>query len=59
VRTGRAAKLSDAEVAQAAAGIDRVQVHASLAAFAEFMLHREHAAAGVVGEDSGPMPLAS
>jgi D-glycero-D-manno-heptose 1,7-bisphosphate phosphatase len=59
VRTGRAAKLSDAEVAQAAAGIERVQVHASLAAFAEFMLHREHAAAGVVGEDSGPMPLAS
>jgi D-glycero-D-manno-heptose 1,7-bisphosphate phosphatase len=59
VRTGRAAKLSDAEVAQAAAGIERVQVHASLAAFAEFILHREHAAAGVVGEDSGPMPLAS
>jgi D-glycero-D-manno-heptose 1,7-bisphosphate phosphatase len=58
VRTGRAAKLSDAEIAQAIAGIERAQVHASLAAFADFVLHREHAAAGVVGEDSGPMPLA-
>jgi D-glycero-D-manno-heptose 1,7-bisphosphate phosphatase len=59
VRTGRAAKLNDAEVAQAIAGIERVQVHASLAAFADFVLHREHTAAGVVGEDSGPMPLDS
>jgi D-glycero-D-manno-heptose 1,7-bisphosphate phosphatase len=59
VRTGRAAKLSDAEVAQAIAGIERARVHASLAAFADFVLHREHAAAGVVGEDSGPMPLDS
>lgn len=57
VRTGRAAKFDDAEVAQAIAGIQRAQVHSSLAAFADFMLHREHTAAGVVGEDSGPMPL--
>jgi D-glycero-D-manno-heptose 1,7-bisphosphate phosphatase len=57
VRTGRAAALADGELAQWTAGIERVQVHASLAAFADFVLHREHAAAGVVGEDSGPMPL--
>jgi D-glycero-D-manno-heptose 1,7-bisphosphate phosphatase len=59
VRTGRAATFNDTQVAQAIAGIERVQVHASLAAFADFVLHREHTAAGVVGEDSGPMPLAA
>jgi D-glycero-D-manno-heptose 1,7-bisphosphate phosphatase len=57
VRTGRAASLSDAELAQWLDGIERVQVHASLAGFADFVLHREHAAAGVRGEDSGPVPL--
>jgi D-glycero-D-manno-heptose 1,7-bisphosphate phosphatase len=57
VRTGRAAALGEAELAQWTAGVERVQVHASLAAFADFVLHREHAAAGVVGEDSGPLPL--
>jgi hypothetical protein len=31
-----------------------VQVHATLADFVDFVLHREHAAAGVVGEDSRP-----
>jgi D-glycero-D-manno-heptose 1,7-bisphosphate phosphatase len=57
VRTGRAASLSDAELAQWLDGIERVQVHSSLAGFADFVLHREHAAAGVRGEDSGPVPL--
>ncbi|HVK32528.1 MAG TPA: D-glycero-beta-D-manno-heptose 1,7-bisphosphate 7-phosphatase [Burkholderiaceae bacterium] len=57
VRTGRAANLSDAELAQWTAGIDGVRVHTSLADFAHFMLHREHLAKGEVGEDSGPAPL--
>ena len=59
VRTGRAANVGDAELAQWTAGIDGVQVHASLADFAHFVLHREHAAKGVVGEDSAPAPMAS
>lgn len=59
VRTGRAANLGDAELAQWTAGIERVQVHASLADFAHFVLHREHSAQGVVGEDSAPLPMAS
>jgi D-glycero-D-manno-heptose 1,7-bisphosphate phosphatase len=57
VRSGRAAEFSDADLAALTkAG---VQVHDSLAAFADFVLHREHAAAGVVGEDSRPQPLNS
>lgn len=59
VRSGRAAELSREELAQWLAGIDGVKVHASLAAFADFLLHREHAAAGVVGEDSGPARFSS
>ena len=51
VRTGRAATLSPEQLALWAGGIDDVQVHADLAAFAEFVLHREHAQLGVVGED--------
>jgi D-glycero-D-manno-heptose 1,7-bisphosphate phosphatase len=57
VRTGRAADLGEAELAQWIAGDERTRVHASLADFADFLLHREHAASGVVGEDSGPTPL--
>jgi D-glycero-D-manno-heptose 1,7-bisphosphate phosphatase len=57
VRSGRAADFGETELAALThAG---VHVHASLAAFADFVLHREHAAAGVVGEDSRPQPLAS
>ena len=59
VRTGRAAKLSDAEVALWTADIAHVHVHASLSAFADFVLHREHEAAGIVGEDSRPGRLSS
>jgi D-glycero-D-manno-heptose 1,7-bisphosphate phosphatase len=57
VRTGRAARLGDAELSQWTAGIDGVQVHMTLADFAHFVLHREHTAQGVVGEDSAPTPL--
>ena len=35
----------------------RAVVHDDLAAFAEFVLHREHTQLGVVGEDSRPTPL--
>lgn len=57
VRSGRAAKLSDAELAQWTAQIEPEHVHANLAAFADFIVHREHAAKGEVGEDSRPTPL--
>ena len=57
VRTGRAATLEAEQLAAWIDGIDQVQVHADLAAFAEFLLHREHALLGVVGEDSRPTPL--
>jgi D-glycero-D-manno-heptose 1,7-bisphosphate phosphatase len=57
VHTGRAAPLSDAELAAWAAGIEGAKVHASLAEFADFVLHREHKAAGIVGEDSQPGKL--
>jgi D-glycero-D-manno-heptose 1,7-bisphosphate phosphatase len=59
VRTGRAAHLSEAELASWTAGVGCVQVHDNLAAFADFLLHREHNAAGVTGEDSRPNPLDS
>jgi D-glycero-D-manno-heptose 1,7-bisphosphate phosphatase len=54
VRTGRAAGLSDDQLAAWTAGMGPVPVHADLAALAHFVLHREHVAAGVVGEDSRP-----
>jgi D-glycero-D-manno-heptose 1,7-bisphosphate phosphatase len=57
VRTGRAAALSDAQAAAWTAGFEGVTVHASLAGFTDFLLHREHTAAGVVGEDSRPQRL--
>ena len=57
VRTGRAAAFSDDEVAALTAPFAGVHVHASLAAFADFLLHREHEAAGIVGEDSQPGEL--
>jgi D-glycero-D-manno-heptose 1,7-bisphosphate phosphatase len=57
VRTGRAAAFSDEEVAALTTPFPGVHVHASLAAFADFVLHREHEAAGIVGEDSQPGKL--
>jgi D-glycero-D-manno-heptose 1,7-bisphosphate phosphatase len=59
VRTGRAAHLGDAELASWTQGMGLVHTHDNLAAFADFVLHREHKAAGVTGEDSHPTPLAS
>ena len=58
VRTGRAAVLAPELLASWLVGIDNAIVHDDLAAFADFVLHREHAALGVVGEDSRPAPLA-
>lgn len=57
VRTGRAAGLTDDEVAALTAAFPGVHVHPTLTAFADFVLHREHTAAGIVGEDSQPAPL--
>jgi D-glycero-D-manno-heptose 1,7-bisphosphate phosphatase len=57
VRTGRAAALSAEQLSQCVASIDGTTVHDDLAAFAEFLLHREHRRLGVVGEDSQPGPL--
>jgi len=54
VRTGRAAALGAEVFAAWTAGIEGARVHANLAAFADFVLHREHTAAGIVGEDSRP-----
>ena len=59
VRTGRAAKLAPEQLALWISGIERVTVHADLAAFADFVLHREHTQLGVIGEDSRPAPLAT
>ncbi len=57
VRTGRAATLTADQLAQWVAGIANVNVHDDLAAFVDFLLHREHAQLGVVGEDSRPARL--
>ena len=54
VRTGRAAALSDDEISALTVGIDGVTVHTNLTDFTDFVLHREHTAAGIVGEDSRP-----
>lgn len=57
VRTGRAAALTAEQLALWVGGIEGTTVHADLAAFAEFLLHREHRRLGVLGEDSQPGPL--
>jgi len=57
VRTGRAAGLPDAEIATWTAGIPGARVHDSLSDFAHFVLHRDHKAQGVDGEDSAPLPM--
>jgi D-glycero-D-manno-heptose 1,7-bisphosphate phosphatase len=51
VRTGRAAALDDAQLGAMLAQVPATEVHRDLAAFAEFMLAREHV------HDSGPGPL--
>lgn len=55
VRSGRAVALTAEELAQGTQG--GVQVHENLSAFVEFLLHRENARLGIVGEDSQPTPL--
>ena len=57
VRTGRAAALTAEQLAQWVGGIEGTTLHTDLAAFAEFLLHREHRRLGVLGEDSQPGPL--
>lgn len=57
VLSGRAATLDADELARWSAGIAGLHVHADLGAFVDFVLHREHAALGVVGEDSRPAGL--
>jgi D-glycero-D-manno-heptose 1,7-bisphosphate phosphatase len=57
VRTGRAATLAAEQLAQWHSDIEGMTVHDDLAAFAEFLLHREHRRLGVLGEDSQPGPL--
>ncbi len=58
VHTGRAAAFTDEQVAAWTVGIAGAKVHASMAEFADFVLHREHTAAGIVGEDSRPGVIA-
>jgi D-glycero-D-manno-heptose 1,7-bisphosphate phosphatase len=55
VRTGRAAGIGAEQLTAWTTGLGReAHVHDTLADFAHFVLHREHVAAGVVGEDSRP-----
>jgi len=52
VLTGRAAELGDGEIQQMLAQAPGARVHADLAAFAEFLLQRDH----VVDSESGGLP---
>jgi D-glycero-D-manno-heptose 1,7-bisphosphate phosphatase len=54
VRTGKAAQLDDAQIAQLCGQVAGTQVHADLKAFAEFLIQRERHERGASGEsDSG------
>ena len=54
VRTGKAAALTDAEVAMIIKQVPGTKVHADLGAFADALIHEERQARGLVGEnDSG------
>ncbi len=54
VRTGKAAALTDAEVAAIVAKVPGTQVHADLSAFADAIIQQERIARGFTGEsDSG------
>jgi D-glycero-D-manno-heptose 1,7-bisphosphate phosphatase len=54
VRTGKAAALTDAQVAAILAQVPGTQVHADLSAFAEAIIQQERAARGLTGDsDSG------
>jgi len=54
VRTGKAAALDEAQLAQWLSGLPGAIVHADLTAFADFVLHRERVRRGDEGEDSTP-----
>ena len=55
VRTGKAATLSDTQVAHLASHVPGTTVHADLAAFAEWLMQRERVARGASHvADSGP-----
>jgi D-glycero-D-manno-heptose 1,7-bisphosphate phosphatase len=56
VRTGKAARLSEAELAELCAQVPGTTVHADLNAFAEWLIRREREADGKA--DSGPGGLA-
>ena len=58
-QTGRAAELSAEQLVQGSHEGAELHVHEDLAAFVEFLLHRENVRRGVVGEDSLPTPLRS
>jgi D-glycero-D-manno-heptose 1,7-bisphosphate phosphatase len=58
VRTGRAAAVPVEQLARWGGDTRRAPVHDSLSALADFLMHREHAELGVVGEDSRPATLA-
>lgn len=58
VRTGRAAQLDDGLLEQFIAQAPGTVVHKDLAAFADFLLHRERAARGLDDDDSIPGGLA-
>ena len=54
VRTGKAARLDDAQLAELCGQVAGTQVHADLTAFADFMIQRERHERGASGEtDSG------
>ncbi len=54
VRTGKAALLDDAQIAQLCTQVAGTQVHADLTAFADFLIQRERHERGATGEtDSG------
>ena len=58
VRSGRAGLLDEARVAPWLEQVPGTTVHRDLAAFAEFLLHRERAAKGLPDNDSMPGRLA-
>lgn len=57
VRSGRAAALDEATLGQWLAAVPATTVHSDLAAFADFLLHRERALKGLGPEDSTPGDL--
>lgn len=61
VRTGKAAALDDAQLAQLLAQLPGTTVHTDLSAFVDFLLHRERVMRGESGEnlDSTSAPLDS